>query len=224
MAEKESQTASSKLNNFIEKNRTIFTTLMVVILCALVGYIVATVILNKEKNKNLEAIDVISFELTDGSNGLSEEEISKRVADAMEKLEPYTKKSGIAGARANMLCADVTLKQKKYEESIQYWKATANKAKNSYLAPIAYYNMGVCCEQLNKIEEAAANYKLAADDSNFVLQARAKFSYGRVLESLGKYQEAVTVYNEINDKTPNDVFAKLSKSRILILQAEGKAE
>lgn len=224
MAEKESQTASKKLSDFIEKNRKQFVAIVIVLICLLIGYIVATVILNNLKNKNINEIEKISFELTDNGLQLSESEITERSNAALEKLEPYTKKAGIAGARANMLCADITFNQKKYEDSLNYWKATADKAKKSYIAPIAYYNMGVCAEQLNKIEDAAEYYKNASDSEGFVLYAHAKFSYGRVLESLGKYEEAATAYNEVNDKTPSDAWAQVAKTRVIALKAEGKIE
>lgn len=224
MAEKEVQTTSSKLGAFIEKNRTIFIVLLILVLSFVLGYVITSVILNNSKNKTLEAIDQISFELTDKGMNLSEDEITQRADAALEKLAAYTKKSGIAGARANMLCADITFNQKKYSESFDYWKATATKAKKAYTAPIAYYNMGVCAEQLNKTEDAAENYKLAAGFKDFVLFAHAKYNYGRILETQGKYAEAVETYNQIGDKLPNDVWAKLAKSRVLALKAEGKAE
>ena len=123
-----------------------------------------------------------------------------------------------------MICAEIAFQQKKYQESADFWKAAAKKAKKSYIAPIAYFNIGVCYEQLNNIDAAAENYKIAADNKSFVIKNHAKFSYGRVLEAQGKYAEAVSVFTEINDSNPDDSWAKLAKSRIIALKVQGKVE
>ena len=47
---------------------------------------------------------------------------------------------------------------------------------------------------------------------------------GRALEAKGDYKAAVEAYTALNDRTPEDTWAKLAKTRILTLQVEGKAE
>lgn len=223
MAE-EKKTASSKLTETIEKNKKGITVVFAVIVVALVAYIVINTCSTKAAKKGLAAIDEISYTLTNGSNQLEEAELTERENTALESLKAYTGKNGIVGIRANMLAADITFKMKNYEDSLNFWKATATKGKSSYTAPIAYFNMGVCYEELNKIDEAAENYKKAADSSDYVLQTHAKFSYGRVLEAKGDFSGAIEAYNDLNDKFPEDTWAKIAKTRIIKLQLEGKAE
>ena len=224
MAEREELATSQKIGNLIEKNKVKFIVCLIVVVCALAGYITTYAIYNSLKNKNLSRIDEITFTLTDKSGSLEESELEARSNTAIEQLAPFTKKSGIAGARANMICAEIAFQQKKYQESADFWKAAAKKAKKSYIAPIAYFNIGVCYEQLNNIDAAAENYKIAADNKSFVIKNHAKFSYGRVLEAQGKYAEAVSVFTEINDSNPDDSWAKLAKSRIIALKVQGKVE
>lgn len=225
MAENEvKDTASVKLNSYIEKNRTCFVVVLAVVVVALIAFIIGVNVTGKAKANALQAIDEITFTLTDGSGELEEAELNARRIDALDNLANYVNKGGIVGARANMLCAELTFQQKKYEDAASYWSAAASKAKKSYIAPLAYYNMAASYEQLNKLDDAAANYKLAADSEGFTLTTHAKFSYGRVLETQGKIAEAVAAYTELNDKYPNDTWAKLAKTRILTLKAEGKAE
>ncbi len=224
MAEREELATSQKIGNLIEKNKVKFIVCLIVVACALAGYITTYAIYNSLKNKNLSRIDEITFTLTDKSGSLEESELEARSNTAIEQLAPFTKKSGIAGARANMICAEIAFQQKKYQESADFWKAAAKKAKKSYIAPIAYFNIGVCYEQLNNIDAAAENYKIAADNKSFVIKNHAKFSYGRVLEAQGKYAEAVSVFTEINDGNPDDSWAKLAKSRIIALKVQGKVE
>ena len=43
-------------------------------------------------------------------------------------------------------------------------------------------------------------------------------------EAKGDFKAAVEAYTALNDRTPEDTWAKLAKTRILTLQVEGKAE
>lgn len=223
MADIEVQTASSKLNSFMEKNRKGVIAIAAAVIVVLVAFIVIISVSNSAKNKGIQAVDEITYELTNGSSKLEVEELKTRCETALEKIGPYTSKGGIVGARANMLAADVSYILEKYTESADYWNAVAAKGKNTYLEPIAKFNLGVCYEDLNNIDAAAEAYKAAAGNKDFVLKAHAKFSYGRVLEEQGKYAEAVAVYKDLNDILPNDTWAKLAKSRIISLENAGKA-
>lgn len=224
MADFEEQTASSKLSDFIGRNRKCFIAVLVVLVCFLIGLVVGVSVNNSNKLKGLQALDEISYEMTQKSSDIEEAEVATRLSTAFEKAEPYTKKGGIVGARANMLCADITYLQDKFEDSANYWKAAAEKAKKSYIAPLSYFNAGACYEELGNLAEAEANYKIALDNKDFVMRSHAMFSYGRVLEAQGKYADAVAAYKDLNSNFPDDSWANLAKSRVIALQNEGKAE
>lgn len=224
MAEQIKNNTSSKAEKFISKNAKVLIIVLAVIACGVIGYILGTNISAKSNAKAVSAIDAISFELTNASAALETTELDARRATAFEKLVPYTKKSGVAGVRANMLCAELAYQQEKYDDAAEYWKAVAAKSKKAYTGPIANYNLGVCYEQLGKTDDAAAAYKKAADAEDFVLRSHASYSYGRILEGKGDFKGAVEVYTALNDRSPEDAWANLAKSRILILQVEGKAE
>ena len=224
MADYEEQTASTKLAGVIEKNKKIFITVLVVVVCLLAGYIIFAAISNNAKNKGIQTLDEISYELTEKSSDLEASEIDSRIAVAMEKAAPYTKKSGVVGTRANMFCAELAFRQEKYEESADYWKAAAAKAKKTYLGPIAYYNLAVCYENLGNKDQAAENYKIAAEDKDFVMRAHAYFSYGRLLEEMGDYAGASAAYTEVNSLFPGKAWADLAKTRLISLKNDGKIE
>ena len=224
MADYEEMTASKKLAGFIEKRKVAFIAILIAFVRLLAGYVVCASIANSNKAKGLQAIDEITFELTDKSSGLTDEEIEARLNTAFEKASAYTKKSGITGARANMLCADITYQQKKYAESAGYWKAAAEKSKKSYIAPLCYFNTAVCSEETGNIDDAATYYKLAADNKNFVMRTHAMFSYARVLEAKGDYAGAAATYTELNDNFSGDSWADLGKSRLIALKKDGKIE
>ncbi len=224
MADYEEETAGKKLAGFIEKRKVGFIVCLIVVICLLAGYVIFASVANSNKVKGLQAIDEITFEMTDKSSGLSDSEIEARLNTAFEKASAYTKKGGIVGARANMLCADITYQQKKYAESADYWKAAAEKSKKSYLAPLCYFNLASCYEETGNKDDAATYYKMAADDKSFVVRAHALFSYGRVLESKGNYADAAAAYTELTDNFSDDAWANLAKSRMIALKKDGKIE
>lgn len=224
MAEEEKKTASSKLTSFLEKNRKGVFAFFAIVIVALIAFIVVDTCASSAAEKGITAIDEISYEMTNGSSSLEDDELNARRDAALESLAAYTKKGGITGVRANMLCAEICFQQEKYEDALNYWKATAAKGKKSYTAPLANYNIAACYEELGNLDEAANAYKLAADAKNFALGTHAKFSYGRVLETKGDFAQAMTVYTELFNANPDDTWAKIAKSRMLTLQIEGKAE
>ena len=220
----EKQSADKKVNSFIEKNKKVFIIVGVISVVVLACYIAGYAISKNIKAKDLAKIDEITFTLVDDSMAADAAELDTRRTTGIEELQSLVGKSGIVGARANMLAAELSYQLEKYDEAASYWEVCAKKAKKTYISPIAYYNLGVCYEQLGKLDEATNSYKIAAENEDFVLNTHAQFSYGRTLETQGKYADAVAVYTELNDKNPDDSWANLGKTRILTLQAEGKAE
>ena len=222
MADYEEMTASKKLAAFIEKNKKAFIAVLLLLVCCLIGYIVFASVAESGKEKGLQALDEITFEMTDKSSDITEAEVATRLSTAFDKASAYTNKGGIVGARANMLCAEITYQQKKFAESADFWKATAEKGKKTYLAPLAYFNVAACLEETGNTDAALENYKLAADNNDFVMRTHAKFNYGRLLESKGDYAAAAEAYNELNDNYTDDAWADLAKSRLIALKKDGK--
>lgn len=222
--EKEVKTASSKLNSVLEKNRKVVISCFSAVIAIIAVFIIVEIAVSKSTEKNLAAVEALTYELVNESSSLEEAELTARRDSILEKIEGYTKKGGVAGVRANMLAAELAYQKEDYEASAAYWDAVATKGKKAYTAPLANYNKAVCYEQLGKLDDALAAYKAAVDVEDFVLRTHAMFSYGRLLETKGQYAEAVKVYQELNDKNPNDSWANLAKTRIIDLKVEGKAE
>ena len=130
MAEKEEKQRSSKiLDSFLEKNRKLLIVVLISIVVCLIGFIVAVSVSTNQKEKNLSRIDEISFTMTDASQSLEEGELIARKTDALDKLQELVTKGGIVGARANLLCAEISFQMEKYEDALNYWKTAANKSK-----------------------------------------------------------------------------------------------
>ncbi|MBR5646984.1 MAG: tetratricopeptide repeat protein [Treponema sp.] len=218
----EKKTTSAKLNAFLEKNRKGLLVFFIIVIVGLVGFIAYEVFNSSITNKGLTAIDTISYELTNKAVGLDDAELTARKNSAMEKLNPYLSKGGITGVRANLLAAEIAFNSKNYDDAINYYNQVVSKGRKSYTAPIAYYNIGTCYEQKNDLNNAAENYKSAVEYKDFVLRTHAQFSYGRVLYTLGKFDEANTALQELVDENPDDSWAELAKTIIIQMKADGK--
>ena len=225
MAENEvKSTASVKTADFLEKNKKGLVFILAAVIVLLVAYIIFASVSASSKAKNLQKIDDISYALTNGSAGLSDDELLARRNKALEDLKAFTSKGGVPGVRANLLAAEIEWQKEEKLEAVSYWNAAAKAGKKSYTAPIAYVNIAVAYEDLDLLDDAAANYRLAADFPGYVMKAHALFNLGRVLEAQGKFLEAVEVYTKLNDELPSDSFAKLAKTRLIQLKIDGKAE
>ena len=217
-------TAGEKLSGYVMRHRIPLIIMTAAIVIAIVVYGVVVAVSSKMTEKGIAAIDTIEYTFTKDSSELSDTDIETRRADAMTKLTPYLKKNGITGVRANMLAADIAYERKNFADAKKYWETAAAKAKKSYTAPLAYYNEAVCCEETNALADAAALYGKAADFADFMLSSHARFSQGRVYEAQNDYKKAAEAYNKLNDKSPDDTWAHLAKSRLIALKAEGKTE
>lgn len=220
----EKKSLSENLGDFILRNlRVIFVFCGVLLLGAVCAVVVISVN-EKTIEKGLGKIDLISYELTNKSYDLSETEIAARQDKAVLSLSELVGKSGIVGVRANMLSAEIYYQKKDFENARSAWLAAAQKGKNTYIAPIAFFNAASCSEELGNLDDAAAGYKSASEVKDFYEAAHALFSLGRVQEAKGDFVAAAASYQALVDKSPEDSWAKLAKNRLVSLKISGKVE
>ncbi len=220
----EKRTVSDVLEEFINKNRKVLTLFFSLLAIAAVAVIAFAFINEKNVNKGLEKIDLISYELTNKSSDLDDAGIAARQDSALSALAEYTGKSGVVGVRANMLAAEVHFQKKDYTSAGAAWLSAVEKGKKSYTAPLAYFNAAVCFEELGDLDKAAENYKSASQFEDFLEVAHAKFSLARVLEEKQDYAGAAAAYQSLVEASPSDSWAKLAKSRLIELKNSGKTE
>ena len=220
----EKKSLSENLGDFILRNlRVIFVFCGVLLLGAVCAVVVISVN-EKTIEKGLGKIDLISYELTNKSYDLSETEIVARQDKALSSLSELVGKSGIVGVRANMLSAEIYYQKKDFENARSAWLAAAQKGKNTYIAPIAFFNAASCSEELGNLDDAAAGYKSASEVKDFYEAAHALFSLGRVQEAKEDFVAAAASYQALVDKSPEDSWAKLAKNRLVSLKISGKVE
>lgn len=213
-----------KIAAYVESRRIVLLAVLIVAVVAIAAYSILTAVLTKTAEKNLARIDMITYQLTQDSASLSDEELDGRRDDAMTRLAEFTGKGGIAGVRANMLAGEICYSQKKYEEAGRYWLSAAEKKRGAYTAPLAYFNAAVCAEESGDLDAAAEYYGKAVASRGFLQADHAEFSLGRVREAEGDFSAASESYRNVFDRTPDSSWGKLAKTRLIALEAEGKIE
>lgn len=225
MPKKENLSTVDKLGNFLSNNKVILLTVVCVVVAALIGYTTYLRINEKNVEKGLTQVEKIEYILTKNSAGLSESELNEKYDSALKALAPYVSKSGIVGARASYLKAEIYFNQKDCAAALDAYLAAAKKVNKTYLSSICYYCAGVCCEELNDTDKALEYYENAVNDPNFPDTTHALFNVGRIKEVKQDFAGAKEAYEKITAKNnSNDPWSNAARSRILQMQVDGKIE
>ncbi len=217
MAKFEKATVGEKVAGYVEMRMTMLVSVLVVLVVAIAAFALVTGIGSKNSMKGISALDLISYEMTADSSGLSEAEIAERKQKALSSIEEYCKKGGVVGVRANMLSAEISYSDKEFSKAAASWVAAFSKGKKSYTAPIAAFNAASCYENLDDFSNAEKYYAEAAKASDFLLAGRANFNLGRMREKLGNIDGALEAYNAVIDKEPDSSWGKLAKTQTIKL-------
>lgn len=224
MADKmENESIASSINSALEKSRTAVIALIVILVLAVVGFVVGITVHDKIIANGIEKLDTISYIYSKDGDSLSDEDVAARQATAIEQLNPLAEKSGIIGARANMLLAEIYFEKADYTASRDAWLKAARVGK-AYIVPYATYQAAVCSEDLNDVDSALNYFKAAADDAEFFLKDHALFNVGRLNEGKADFEAAKAAYEKLNADNPDSQWANLAKSRLIALKIDGKIQ
>lgn len=239
MVLEEKKDLAQKINDFLASNRKIVLSLFAVIILALTGLIVWFVISENSKKNSVTSVEKIIYELEEfkiedrtknpasaEDDSKEEKKVSEAVKEAEDKaiedLKPLGTKHSYAGFRANTAIAEIYFQRKMYEDALKFYSLAADAVKNSYTEGVACFNAAACADELGDSEKALAYYQRASKVENFPLIPRVLFNIGRLYEAQSKKDEAVTSYNGLLEKYPQNEWALLAKSRIIAITGNGE--
>lgn len=241
MVLEENKDLAQKINDFLAQYRKIVLGIVVCILVAVAGIIVWFVIGENSKKTSVTSVEKIIYELEDfkredrAKNPSSEDDaadnektVSAAVKEAEDKAIEELKTLGskyssfYAGFRANTTIAEIYFQRKMYEDALKFYELAAKAVKNSYVEGVASFNAAACADELGDKEKALAYYERASKVENFPLIPRALFNTGRLYEALSKKEDAILSYNRLLEKYPQNEWALLAKSRIIVLTGNDK--
>ena len=239
MVLEENKDLAQKINDFLVQYRKIVLGIVICILVAVAGVIVWFVTAENSKKTSVTNVEKIIYELEDfkredrAKNSSSEddaEDNEKTVSEAVKEAEDKAIEdlkaigskysSSYAGFRANTTIAEIYFQRKMYEDALKFYELAAKAVKNSYAEGVASFNAAACADELGEKEKALAYYERASKVENFPLIPRALFNTGRLYEALSKKDEAILSYNKLLEKYPQNEWALLAKSRIIVLTGD----
>ncbi|MCL2138333.1 MAG: hypothetical protein FWH41_02250 [Treponema sp.] len=175
-----------------------------------------------------ENLDEETEEIADEKQIMSlEEEMNIVQSDfdaLLSDLETFANEnSGYPAYRAWWLAGRIYADREEWAEAEKAWAASSKEAKNSILAPLAWYNAAVAAEHQGKIPEAIEYFtnSVSIPSRIFIEAPRAYFSIGRLSEFTGDIDAAMKAYNSIvNDYSFVTPWANLAQSRIILLEIQ----
>jgi len=222
---KDELTLSEKIGDLIQKNRMRLLVGLGAVVLVIAGFIIVSVVREKSLSNALSKLDALNHryeglkESISGEEEMSVSQLSELAVLVAEITEFENHNSGFAAARAYSISANINMDQKNWAVAEEKWVKAADAAPKSYLAPIAVYNAAVAAEEQKNIEKAISHYTRAAGyGDSFPASARAQFSVGRLEESLGNKDSAISAYRNLLAKWPDDqIWPNLAQNRLLVL-------
>ena len=216
--------ADQTLEAFLLKNRKPILSVCLCCILIVVAACVYVLVRDTRTKKALAAIDSLEFTLVSSSSGIDEEEVSSRLDEVALALEGYLSMKGVAGARANMLAADIAFQKGDSRKALLFYQAASQCSRKSYLYAENVYNAAVCFQQLGQTSEALGLFAEAADQQDFYLASRAFFNAGRICEGAGDFDLAAEYYQKAVDSHSGEEWASLCQSRLIDLKAKGQID
>ena len=227
MQNNEKENSLDKVNEFIQKNRKIIFISIGIVVFLFVGMVAYLYLSDNANKKEIAELDDLNRRFTDLhyfiSQGIDYEDVDT-LADEIEafalKPSPLTFGKGIAKGRAWSLLGQIYSGKKEWEKSEEAWLNAAITGNNTYIGPIALFNVAVSAEEQGNKEQAIEFLEQCVSHKfEFPSAARAQFNIGRLHEELGNYDEALIAYRDVLINHSNmPVFQHLARNQITKLE------
>lgn len=228
MQQEEKPNAHQRIRKFISK----YTKPAAVFLAAVLVVFVVVEIINFANAKKAEKATAIIEDIQDRYiEAVQAEEDPDKIA--MSKYQSYLDEiDGViaeypkeyAGLRALFMKGDMLYSFREYEKAAAVYSEFAARFPDSYDAPIAIYNTGVCYENLGKTAEAEAEYLKIYNNykEDYAMMPKLVFTLGRLAEGSQKYADAEKYYNQITEEYPDSNYSLYGQDRIILMKAKGQ--
>jgi tetratricopeptide (TPR) repeat protein len=216
---------TERLGTFIQKNRTVLLTIVVVVFVGIAGTGTVYAILQSSGKKAAAKVEALADSYEEIRVLQGDAKKTERTDALLADLKKAGEGRGFTAARALSVAAAIQADKKDWTEAEKLWVSAAEAAPTSYLAPASLYNAAAAAEERGDGKRALELYCKCVDaySETFPLAPRALFAVGRIQEGTKDYAAATAAYNKIIERWPNDGWTKLARSRILTIAATGNA-
>ncbi|MBB6478793.1 tetratricopeptide repeat protein [Spirochaeta isovalerica] len=221
------KTASDKVAEFISNNRTVLWISLAVLIVAIVVF--AVIDNNIQKKSDLYS-DMIAELQDDYQNVYSASEEEKETLENafLEKTGEIISqdKASILVEKALFYRGQLYLQQEEWVSAADDFKKIAEISPDSYLASVSLYNGASALENNGDVEEALSLLNVISEKyrSESPILPETLFNIARLNEKLGKAEDAITVYEDLEKSYPSSSWTNLAKTRIISLKASGVSQ
>ncbi len=208
---------SQIVNDFFLARKTLFLGILAVLFLVVIAIAVFTGVSYSKRKAAYESIDACVNEWLE----MYPDEIdSERESEIIAELETTAagNRGNLAGARANMSVAGIYFSKKDWTKARDFYVAAADASGKFYLTGLAYFNAGVCADEMGLADEAVDFFSQAVNTESFTQKPRAQFNIARVQEQNSRIEEALASYNVMLDLYPDSEWTDLAHSRIIALE------
>ncbi len=201
-----------KVEEILQKTRKgLFIGLAFLFILAL-AFITYFYIQHRSQNKSIARLLDIEEEIKMGDSSVFDSELALELSEFAQKNVRWV------SAKAALLVSDYYLSFDKMDEAFQILQEPRLK-KASYMAPILLFNAASLAEDLGNSKRALELYEdcYRLYGKQFSEAPRLLFSIGRIKERTGDSIAAREAYEELIAEWPNDEFANLAQSRVILL-------
>jgi len=218
--EKEKVTAS--LANFVQKNR-------IIIFSFLGALIIAATVLGiyMEVSKKFAATDVqrvenLSKKIQDWSSAMDEaKKLSMAtIIEGVMATEGTNLGYDYAKAQFNFTSGQYWVQKKDWKNASLSFEKIVKETPNNYLAPVALLNLIQTYEQLEQKEDAilSCDSFLERYKTQTLLAPQVYFTKARILDQMGKIDEASAVFKSLIEAHPESSWTNLARTRLILLK------
>jgi predicted negative regulator of RcsB-dependent stress response len=190
-----------------------------ILVYVLAGFVIVAAVLisffvyNKVSTENALELEVEGYAFFYGDRrataALSPAERYKKALDAFKKSFDTKENPTVL-----LYIANAYYELGNYDDALKTLQDFSNKYSDNHLIPLAYYKMAMAYIRKNDLANALTTLKNLTTIKDSALQDLALIESGRILESLGKTDEAKGLYRELLKRFPQSVLVSEAKARL----------
>jgi tetratricopeptide (TPR) repeat protein len=214
----------SKFNAFLGANKKVLIIVAVAIVVAVLGLWIGLSVADNKADAAQLAID--NLQATYSEWNLLEDQTTDEAMATKEalvgELSAIASKSGKSYPvlKATYLLGLLKYEDGAYAEALDHFVAVSQKGSGTYLGSLGLFNAGVASEQLGNPDKAMEYYQSVYDTygADAAEAPKALFSIARLHETNNNIDLAKAVLQQLADEFTASEYAKLAKSRLVVLQ------
>jgi len=211
-------------SSFLGTNKKLLSIIGIILLLGLVGLWIGLSVADSNADKRQLLIDGLQENYSTWV-ALADKTTAEAKASAetlVSGLQALASKGGskYPELKAGYLLAMVNYTNGDYAKALEGFLQVATNGKDSYFGPLSLTNAAVASEQLGDRAKALEYYQRVYDTygKDTSEAPKALFNVARLQEANNNVALAKAVFQQLSDEFPNSEYAKLAKSRLVVLQ------